>query len=237
MTKRLLFACIAASAFCAEAAPIVFFDSFFRTEAIASAGVESDLASDSSPPSVLPLTSSVAVGGGVDSASAAATGGVGLLTAAADTASDAGFAFGFATSQFVGSFFGEGPSRLIFLRFDFETSSAASGTGESLANLFVQLSADGEILFDQFFAAGGPIALTFTLPQGALATLDLLLLSQAITFEGGQAGNIASVGIDAQIPLPGTIALLLLGLLLLVFARTQTPRAWMRRTALLRWSR
>ena len=233
MSNRLLVACIAACALCAEASPIVFFDSFFQTEVTASTGPDSDLASDSSPPSVLPLTSSVTVGGGADSATARAAGGAGLLTAAVDTASDGGFAFGLATSQFVGSFFGEGPSRLIFLRFDFETSDTASGTGEPLANLFVQLTADGETLFDQFFAAGEPIALTFTLPQGALATLDLLLLSQAITFEGGQAGSIASVGIDARIPLPGTISLLLLGLMLLVLARMQPPRAWVRQTALL----
>jgi hypothetical protein len=188
----------------------------YNTLGIAVTPAQADVQSDASPPSSLPLVSSAIVVGATDFASGNAIAASGLLQTSAEADSDADFASAVATSELIGTLSGFGGS-LLHLVLDFSSfDTLPGGTGVSSGNLFVSLTQNNVTVFSQLYDLADTIIINFTLLSGAPTTLDVLLTSQADVLAGGSAFNLAQVGISGTVPTPGSLLLVLCGLLALM---------------------
>lgn len=222
MITKFLIACVACCGLSAQALPIVFSNSQYETSAVAIAGSQADTNFDSSPPSALPLVTSATVVGATDFASGNGIAAGGLLQTLAEASSGAGLASAVGTSEFIGTFTGGGP---FGIRLDFNSQNFTDTGAFSSGNLFLLLISNNITLANEVFSAPSIITRTYNLPFGSVNSLDLLLSSEASTTTGGNAFNLASVGIQAtSLPVAPTWLLMLPGLLCLVPWSRRAPR-------------
>jgi hypothetical protein len=224
--KRVLLASLVALAFCAQAAPITFFNTQYNVAAATSSGSVADAESHSSPPDGLPLVASAAsVEANLDIATAGAIAGAGLLSTSADVSSLDGFGSASSQSQFVGSFLnGNG----VFLNLDFfQPADFSEGSGVASTFLYVLLKSDGATLFDDFIT--GDWNFKYNPAAGTTSVLELTLFSEAsagfLSAGAGGGSTFGQVTFDGTVPLPATHLLVLVGLAAMGVVRRLTPRA------------
>ena len=208
-----------------EAAPINFTSTQFETTAFAFAGASSDFASDSSPPSSLPLLSSVSVLQGLDSASASGVVETGVLTTFADVFSGAGSTIAGSTALFSGVFIASGDVVGISLDFNSDNFNSSFSLSSSVAT--IQVTSNGTILLNQARSSSGLFQFSISPAAGAASVLQLTLTSQADAFATSFATNVATLAFSAQtipIPEPQTYAMMLAGLGLLGFVTRRTKQ-------------
>ena len=223
MIKRVLLASLAALAFCAEAAPINFFNTSFDVLAVATtndgaAGVDAN-----SSATTLVSASAFSLGA-TDIATAGANAGPGLLSTSADASSTSAITTGSSTASFSGSFLTNG---WLILNINLLFDDTEFGTGSSDTSLYVELTSDGNTLFGDYISASRQFV--YNLQGATSATLGLTLSSQALagfpTAGVGDASAFGLVTFDGTIPLPATPPLVLLGLGMMVVVRRHQPRA------------
>jgi hypothetical protein len=217
--RKMILAGVVAFSIGAHADPIVFQSVSVVSETAVFTTGSSDFDSSSSPP--LPLVSTSSVADATGAASATATGNIGLLTTDVSAEAQTGFGLALASSQFTGTFFGGGPLHPVVLFFNFNTASTSSGDAFAFGTLFITVTANSQTLVSQGFDSSRSGSFSLSIPTGVLATLDVLLMGQSLLIMGGSAENLSSVAFQGVIPLPGTLSLLLLGLLAVGIARSR----------------
>jgi hypothetical protein len=227
--RSLLVFCLTGWLLNAQADPVAFTSSTFQTNAVAISGSSADVQSDSSAMSALPLVTSASVVGATEFAAANGIAAAGLLTTGAEASSSTGLASAVGTSEFVGSFIGNGQH---IFHFDYTSLSFVDTNAFATSNLFVLVVADGLTLLNEVLPTSGLIDRSLFIPYGASSMVDLLLSSEA---SGGSAQNFASVSFQvAVVPESSSWLLLSLGLPLLVAwpHRRCRPVRFARRTTL-----
>jgi hypothetical protein len=219
--RKMILAGVVAFSIGAHADPIVFQSVRVVSETAVFTTGSSDFDSSSSPPLPLPLVSTSSVADATGAASATATGNIGLLTTDVSAEAQTGFGLALASSQFTGTFFGGGPLHPVVLFFNFNTASTSSGDAFAFGTLFITVTANSQTLVSQGFDSSRSGSFSLSIPTGVLATLDVLLMGQSLLIMGGSAENLSSVAFQGVIPLPGTLSLLLLGLLAVGIARSR----------------
>jgi hypothetical protein len=209
----------------AQAGPIVFTSALFDTNALASADSGPVFNSDGPNPT---SSTSTAVSGINDFASAVGFGTSGLLFTSVEADSFVGSADAQAESHFVGTFPGYGPLNLHLGFIDLSTL-LGGGTGDG--HLFVLLQntvgATTTTLFNNE-VFGSPIDFHYVVPVGGITTLDLLLFGEASSTNPGDSGqNFSQVTINGTIPLPATPLLMVAGLGAMLAARRKSAGAAM----------
>jgi hypothetical protein len=224
--KQLLIACLALFAVTTQAGPIVFVDTTFDTNAVATAEGLADIQSAASPPDDLPVISVAVVVGATDVATAGALAALGFLSTSADVTGITGPTSGVGTSHFSGMFPRGGLMRLTV---DFDVlGEFATGTGFSASSLIVTVTSGGATLIEDVLAASTERTFSFELPTGSTGLLDLLLVSEASA--AGEAGggtggafSLALVEFGAALPLPSTPLLVLVAIAAMAAVRRWSP--------------
>jgi hypothetical protein len=223
MIKRFLLSSLAALAFCAEAAPINFFNTSFDVLAVATT-IDGAAGVDANSSATTLVSASASSVGATDIATAGANAGPGLLSTSADASSTSAITNATSTATFSASFLTNG---WLILNLDLLFADAEDGTGSSDTSLFVELTSDGNTLFGDYVSASRQFA--YNLNGATSATLALTLSSQATAgFPTAGAGDASAFGLvtfDGTIPVPATPLLVLLGLGMMVVVRKHQPRA------------
>ena len=167
-----------------QAAPLVFTNTLYLTDALALAGTANDTQSDSSPPTAFPLLTIAAVDTDTASASAAGSADVGFLGSAASASSTVDPASALASSEFIGDFVALGGAIRLLLNFDTLNNGTDGANADS--SILLTLIADGETFLNEVFNTAQSIDRLIALPGGALATLAHL--SQLDIENGGFRG-------------------------------------------------
>lgn len=225
MIKRVLVASLAALAFCAQAAPIVFFNTQYNVAAATISGSVADADSHSSPPDGLPLVASAVSEANFDIATAGAIAAAGLLSTSADVSSLDGLGSASSQSQFVGSFLNL--DRVILNLGFFQPADFSEGSGAASTFLYVFLQSDGVTLFDDFIT--GDWTFEYNPVSGTTSVLELTLFSEAsagfLSNGAGGASTFGQVTFGGTVPVPATPLLVLVGLAAMGVVRRPTPRA------------
>lgn len=233
MRKIILAVVLAATALQANAAPLTFTDHTWTTSGFSSAGIASNSASDASPITPLPLTTSAPSADLDATASADAIADVDVLSALATAvASPDGAASAVASAAFLGNFIA--PGGLLYLLLDIDlsaTSSQGNGFGDGLVR--ITLVGGPDQLIDEIVRAGGTFERSFELASGTTGFLNIEAVASA---DAATVGDIAigsaSVifGLRA-VPEPAGLALLLAAVLSAVMTsrsagvRVASPRS------------
>jgi hypothetical protein len=200
----------------ATAAPITFTAPEYSVTAIVGVDGTVDSASDTSPPTVIPLNVSRSVLTGTGSAFASASAELGKLSAVTNVTSTGGIADASSNSRFFGtidSILG-GTYQLAF---NFVTGDLFGGDNSSASStLAIIINSNLNDLYNQIFTTSSSLTdFAFSLTPGASALFDITLISSANS-TSGNASNAANVDflINAAVngvPEPHEGMLLLLG--------------------------
>lgn len=206
-----------------QAAPILFTSTSYTTFAQADAGnASTGPFSDSGDAALLPLASSAsAQGDDGDTASAVALADTLFLTTTSEANAVSGTAAATAVATFSGTF--NALPGWLNLSLGFDTLIDALGSGFARNQLAISLEVGGITLFDDLLFDTALIDQSFLLASGGTGLFDLTLISTADAAAPGDAAfSLASVNasLDAvAVPEPGSIALLLAGILGLSLTR------------------
>lgn len=209
----------------AHAAPIVFTSTSYTTFAQADAGNASDGPfSNTGDASALPFGSTAfALGDDGDIASAVAFADTLFLTAASEANAVFSTAAATATATFSGTFDALPGWLNLSLAFDALVDSLGGGIAGN--RLVVTLEVGGTTLLDTVLTDGAMLNPSFLLASGGAGLFDLTLIGTADAAAPGDAAfSLASVNasLDAvAVPEPGSVALLLAGVLGLGLVRRQ----------------
>ncbi len=205
-----------------SAVPITYTNTQFLTDALATAGANTTSDSHASPPNPLPLSTTAAATSDSlqDTARSTSTANSNELFASLDLDSFTENVNGVSTAEFVGDFVAPGGKVAITFAL---LNANSNGLGAALdTSVALQVFSNGETILNEIFGADiGSTTLTFDLPQGALARLDLLLLVTGDT-TGGKASVASTLNFLAapvQIPEAPTLTFMLAGLVLLSASR------------------
>lgn len=200
----------------ATAAPITFTDPNYSVTAIVGVDNSVDSASDTSPPTAIPLNVDKSVSTGAGSAFASASAELGKLSAATNVSSTGGIADATSNSSFSGiidDIFG-GTYRLTF---NFITDDPIVGPNPSASSkLAVTIVSGLNTLYnEEFFSTSSLTDFIFSLTPGSTGLFDITLISSANS-TSGSASNIANVDFSINagvngVPEPHEGMLLLLG--------------------------
>lgn len=210
VSRRVLLACLAALAFSSNAVAITFSNVQLDATAIALTPTgPPGIDSQSSPPSVAPVSASAASVGAVDVATAGAIAGVGLLNTTADVSGGGATSSAVATAHFAASFLLTSADPVLVI--EFSPLTFVSGSGLGTTSLFISLTSGATTLFSDFVTG------TFSRYLGpGSGELDLVLTSEASAgFPQQGTGNGSSFGlvnVTSAVPLPAPWLLLLAGL-------------------------
>jgi hypothetical protein len=233
MKRLILAAVLAMAALQANAAPLVFTDSTWTTSGFSSAGTASNSASDASPTTPLPLTTSAPSADLDATASGDAIADVDVLSALATAVASAdGAASAVASSAFLGNFVAPGGLLHLLLDIDLSATSAqGNGAGEGLVR--ITLVGGPDRLIDEIVRTGGRFERLFDLAFGTTGFLNIEAVASA---DAATVGDIA-VGSASVIfglrtvPEPAGLALLLAAVLGAVMASGSAGRFQVRRFA------
>jgi hypothetical protein len=225
--KRLILAAVfAVTALQANATPLVFTDSTWTTSGFSSAGTSSNNASDASPTTPLPLTTSAPSADLDATASGDAIADIDVLSALATAvASSDGAASAVASAAFLGNFVA--PGGLLHLLLDIDlAATSAQGNGVSDGLVRITLVGGPDQLIDEIVRTSGTFERYFELALGTTGFLNIEALASA---DAAAAGDIA-VGSASVIfglrtvPEPAGLALLLAAVLGAVMASRSAGR-------------
>ena len=220
MRKIILAVVLAVTALQANAAPLTFTDRTWTTSGFSSAGTASNSASDASPTTPLPLTTSAPSADLDASASADAIADVDVLSALATAVGSAdGAASAIASAAFLGNFVA--PGGLLYLLLDIDlsaTSSQGNGLGDGLVR--ITLVGGPDQLIDEIVRTTGTFERTVELAFGTTGFLNIEAVGSADAAMAGDIGvGSASVIFGLRtVPEPAGLALLLAAVLGAVMA-------------------
>ena len=200
----------------ATAAPITFTDPNYSVTAIVGVDDLVDSASDTSPPTTIPLNVAKPVLTDADSAFASASAALGKLSAVTNASSTGGFADASSNSSFSGiidSMLG-GDYQLAF---NFITGDLIVGPNSfASSTLRIIINSNTVDLYNQIFTTSSSLTdFTFSLAQNTKALFDITLVSSANSTSGSASNNANvdfSINVAANgVPEPHEGMLLLLG--------------------------
>jgi hypothetical protein len=233
MKRLIVAAALAVTALQANAAPLVFTDRTWTASGFSSAGVASNSASDASPTTPLPLTTSAPAVDLDATASADAIADVDVLSALATAVGSAdGAASAIASAAFLGNFVAPGGLLHLLLDIDLSaTSSQGNGFGEGLVR--ITLVGGPDPLIDEIVRASGTFERYVELASGTTGFLNIEAVASAdATTVGDIAVGSASVIFGLRtVPEPEGLALLLAAVLSAVMTsrsagvRVSSPRS------------
>lgn len=210
----------------AWAVPIAFDETSYATTALVELGSDIDVAEDgAAPPAPLPIQSNAALDGDDAHAFADAIGDELSLATVVDLLSGGDTASAVATADFLGRYTSLGRQRLSI---DFESFSDATG-GSAGAVLAVTLTVGLQTLFDEIFDASTRFDFDFEVTSAIEAVLGLSLIGSGEVNDGA-AFNLSTVSFALNtVPEPGSLALSMLALGLVLSSRVNVAGAWARR--------
>ncbi len=200
----------------ATAAPITFTDPEYSVTAIVGVDDTADNASDTSPPTTIPLNVAKSVLTDSGSAFASASAELGKLSAATNVTSTGGIADASSNSRFFGtidSLLGGSYQ----LAFNFITGDVIVGQDSfASSTLAIIINSNLDDLYNKIFTTSSSLTdFTFSLAPGTTALFDITLISDANS-TSGSASNSANVDFSINaavngVPEPHESMLLLLG--------------------------
>jgi hypothetical protein len=216
IATRTLFAALALACVThAQAMPIVFNSTSVGSFAQADAGDVGDGPFSDAGDGIQPIASSAtAVSQNQDTATATAFAESLFLA----TTAEANALTGLSSANAVGTFNGQFDALpgLLTLTLDFDVLIDTLTTGDASNSLAVTLAVGGVTLFDSLLTADTLFNQAFVLTSGGAGVFDLTLIGSAQAEPGDYAFSLASVNASldaAAVPEPGSMALLLAGLL------------------------
>lgn len=208
----------------AWAIPIAFDEVRYATTALVELGSDIDVAEDGAAPPV-PTQSNAALEGDDAHALADAIGDELSLATVVDLLSGSDTASAVATADFLGRYTSQGRQRLSI---DFESFSDVTG-GSAGAVLAVTLTVGLHTLFDEIFDASTRFDFDFEVASAIEAVLGVSLIGSGEVTDGA-AFNLSTVSFALNtVPEPGSLALSVLALGLLLSSRFSLAGAGARR--------